>query len=156
MVEQLTSLDAVKCVRRSVALCLIWSWVSTVPVKCEQAVTVPQQPTFQISVTEATDGVPFNSTSDGQFDPAQISAESIREIKVSYGGSSVLYGDNAVAGVVEVLTEAPREGLHGGFTADLGTPDQRDVSGRLSSTHGKINLLLTGLKRALSPDWICD
>ena len=42
-------------------------------------------------------GVPANSTADGQFDPARISTEAIREIKVSYGSSSVLYGDNALA-----------------------------------------------------------
>ena len=35
-------------------------------------------------------GVPANSTSDGQFDPARISTAGIREIKVSYGSSSVL------------------------------------------------------------------
>jgi outer membrane cobalamin receptor len=45
-------------------------------------------------------GVPVNSTADGQFDPARISTATIREIKVSYGSSSVLYGDNAMAGVV--------------------------------------------------------
>src|SRR5262245_32602378 len=40
-------------------------------------------------------GVPANSTSDGQFDPARIPTDIIREVKVSYGSSSVLYGDNA-------------------------------------------------------------
>ena len=49
-------------------------------------------------------GVQVNSTVDGQFDPARISTKAIREIKVSYGSSSVLYGDNAVAGVIEITT----------------------------------------------------
>ena len=49
-------------------------------------------------------GVQVNSTADGQFDPARISTETIREIKVSYGSSSVLYGDNALAGVIEITT----------------------------------------------------
>ena len=50
-------------------------------------------------------GVPSNSTADGQFDPARISTNAIREIKVSYGSSSVLYGDNALAGVIEMTTD---------------------------------------------------
>ena len=49
-------------------------------------------------------GVPANSTADGQFDPARISTDAIREIKVSYGSSSVLYGDNALAAVIEITT----------------------------------------------------
>jgi outer membrane cobalamin receptor len=49
-------------------------------------------------------GVLVNSTADGQFDPARISTRAIREIKVSYGSSSVLYGDNAMAGVIEITT----------------------------------------------------
>ena len=49
-------------------------------------------------------GVMVNSTSDGQFDPARISTNAIRDIKVSYGTSSVLYGDNAMAAVIEITT----------------------------------------------------
>ena len=51
------------------------------------------------------DGVPVNSTDDGQFDPTEFSTASIREIKVTYGASSLLYGENAVAGVIEISTE---------------------------------------------------
>src|SRR5512134_697505 len=35
-------------------------------------------------------GVPANSTADGQFDPARISTQAIRDIKISYTTSSVL------------------------------------------------------------------
>ena len=38
------------------------------------------------------DGMPLNSTYDGQFDPSIIPTENIAKIKVSYGASSVLYG----------------------------------------------------------------
>lgn len=55
----------------------------------------------------------FHSTVDGQFDPARISTSAIREIKVSYGTSSVLYGDNALPGVIEITTvdDKPDAGL---------------------------------------------
>ena len=80
-------------------------------------------------------GVQVNSTVDGQFDPARISTKAIREIKVSYGSSSVLYGDNAVAGVIEITTvdDKPEASLE----VSGGTPDQRGVGGRYSRTAGK-------------------
>jgi len=52
-------------------------------------------------------GVLVNSTSDGQFDPARIPTTAIREIKVTYGSSSVLYGDNALAAVIEITQATP-------------------------------------------------
>jgi vitamin B12 transporter len=80
-------------------------------------------------------GVQVNSTVDGQFDPARISTKAIREIKVSYGSSSILYGDNAVAGVIEIATveDKPEASLE----ASGGTPDHKGVGGRYSRTVGK-------------------
>jgi vitamin B12 transporter len=73
-------------------------------------------------------GVQVSSTVDGQFDPARISTKAIREIKVSYGSSSVLYGDNAVAGVIEITTidDKPEASLE----VSGGTPDQQGIGGR--------------------------
>lgn len=80
-------------------------------------------------------GVQVNSTVDGQFDPARISTRAIREIKVSYGSSSILYGDNAVAGVIEITTidDKPEASLE----VIGGTSDQKGVGGRYSGTRGK-------------------
>src|SRR5689334_21876599 len=77
-------------------------------------------------------GVPANSTADGQFDPARISTDAIREIKVSYGSSSVLYGDNAMAAVIELTTidSAPDAAVSVGG----GTPDQQRAGGRFART----------------------
>ena len=79
-------------------------------------------------------GVPANSTSDGQFDPARIPTDMVREVKVSYGSSSVLYGDNALAAVIEITTidNAPDANLN----VSAGTPDQRGVGGRYARTLG--------------------
>ena len=81
-------------------------------------------------------GVQVNSTADGQFDPARISTKAIREIKVSYGSSSVLYGDNAMAGVIEITTvdDKPEASLE----VSGGTPDQKGVGGRYSGTMGEV------------------
>jgi outer membrane cobalamin receptor len=86
-------------------------------------------------------GVPANSTSDGQFDPARFSTASIREIKVSYTSSSVLYGDNAMAGVIEITT------VDGDPDATLevsaGTPEQKGGGGRFARTVGNWSLAAT-------------
>lgn len=85
------------------------------------------------------DGVQVNSTADGQFDPARISTQAIREIKVSYGTSSVLYGDNAMAGVIEITTIDDKPDAS--FDVSGGTPEQQGVGGRFSRTMGKWSVM---------------
>src|SRR5690606_3497591 len=83
-------------------------------------------------------GVPANSTADGQFDPARISTDAIREIKVSYGSSSVLYGDNAMAAVIEITTvDAASEAR---VDVSGGTPDQAGLGGRFARVMGNWSL----------------
>ena len=93
-------------------------------------------------------GVQVNSTVDGQFDPARISTKAIREIKVSYGSSSILYGDNAVAGVIEITTDDDKP--EASLEVSGGTPDQRGVGGRYSGTAGKWSF--TGTATGYSTD----
>lgn len=90
------------------------------------------------------DGIPANWTNDGQFDPAQISTESIREIKIGYGSSSTLYGDSAMGGVIEVITDRPTSGLAGRFTAAVGATVQHDASGTMTATHGRGSVVVGG------------
>lgn len=84
-------------------------------------------------------GVSVNSTADGQFDPARISTHAIREIKMSYGSSSVLYGDNAMAGVIEITTvdDSP----DASFDVSGGAPSQGGVGGRFARTIGRWSLM---------------
>jgi vitamin B12 transporter len=89
-------------------------------------------------------GVPANSTADGQFDPARIPTDVIREIKISYGSSSVLYGDNAMAAVIEITTmdSAPEAVVN----VSAGTPDQQGAGGRFARTVGNWSLTATATK----------
>ncbi|KPK21400.1 MAG: TonB-dependent receptor, partial [Nitrospira bacterium SG8_3] len=56
-------------------------------------------------------GIPLNSTFDGQFDPSIIPVESIARIKVSYGSNSVLYGQGGLGGVINIITKKGTEGI---------------------------------------------
>jgi len=64
------------------------------------------------------DGIPFNSTYDGQFDPTMIPTENIARIKVSYGNHSVLYGEGGLGGVINIITKKGAEGVHGNVAAE--------------------------------------
>ena len=88
------------------------------------------------------DGVQVNSTSDGQFDPARISTTAIREIKVSYSSSSLLYGDNALAAVIEITTIDDR--ADASFDLSGGTSDQFGGGGRFSGTKGRWSMTAAG------------
>ena len=50
-------------------------------------------------------GRKMNSIDNSGFDPMQIPLEAIDRIEVTRGAGSVLYGDNAVGGVVNIITK---------------------------------------------------
>ena len=55
------------------------------------------------------DGVPYYETNYGKLDLNQIPVDNIAKIEVTKGDSSVLYGPNALAGVVNIITKKPTE-----------------------------------------------
>ncbi|MCP4577516.1 MAG: TonB-dependent receptor plug domain-containing protein, partial [Deltaproteobacteria bacterium] len=71
------------------------------------------------------DGMPLNSTYDGQFDPAIIPTENIAKIKVSYGASSVLYGQGAMGGVINIITKKGKDGIQGKASGEIGEGSSR-------------------------------
>ncbi len=73
-------------------------------------------------------GIPLNSTYDGQFDPAFIPTEEIERIKVTTGTGSVLYGEGGLAGTINVITRSGGRRLSGEASAEA-----REVDGGLAS-----------------------
>jgi iron complex outermembrane receptor protein len=55
------------------------------------------------------DGVPYYETKYGGFDLSQIPVDNIAKIEVTKGAPSVLYGPNALIGVVNIITKKPTE-----------------------------------------------
>jgi vitamin B12 transporter len=90
------------------------------------------------------DGVPINSALDGQFDPSTIPVDSIAKIKVTAGASSVLYGQGALGGVIDIITKKGQQGLRGtlGYEGGDGTPYL--AKGSLSGAKGKYDFFLSG------------
>ena len=86
------------------------------------------------NVTLLLDGVPLNATFDGQFDPRAIPVENIARIKVSRGGSSVLYGPGGNAAVIDIITKGAAPGLH--TTADAGVGFGKEKDARVTASYG--------------------
>jgi outer membrane receptor protein involved in Fe transport len=69
-------------------------------------------------------GIPFNSTYDGQFNPSIIPLESVAKIKASYGNHSVLYGQGGLGGVINIVTRKGEKGLQGELLGEVGEKDR--------------------------------
>jgi vitamin B12 transporter len=89
-------------------------------------------------------GVPLNSTYDGQFDPSFIPVDNIAKIKVVTGTASVLYGQGGLAGVIDIVTKQGMPGLRGQVSGELRQTDGRLVRGVVSGGIGNVDVLVTG------------
>ncbi|MBW2558183.1 MAG: TonB-dependent receptor [Deltaproteobacteria bacterium] len=90
------------------------------------------------------DGIPFNSTYDGQFDPSIIGVENIAKIKVSYGNHSVLYGDGGLGGMINIVTKKGKKDIHGKVSGEIG--DRQSYLGKISisGTQDNVDFLASG------------
>jgi iron complex outermembrane receptor protein len=58
-------------------------------------------------------------------------------MEILRGSGSSLYGTNAIGGVVDVQTQAPRKGFHGGLTTAIGSLGQKRIRGNVSDGFDK-------------------
>ncbi len=89
-------------------------------------------------------GIPFNSTYDGQFDPATISTENIAKIKVSYGNHSVLYGQGGLGGVINIITKKGTQKLSGGASATIAERGDYSLRADISGGSEKMDVFVSG------------
>jgi outer membrane cobalamin receptor len=93
------------------------------------------------------DGIPFNSTYDGQFDPSTIPVENIAKIKVSYGGHSVLYGPGGLGGVINIITKKGSQKFHSNAAADIDERGNPDARADISGGNGQVDFFVSASKR---------
>lgn len=83
------------------------------------------------------DGVPVNEAG-GAFDFSSLTTDNVERIEIVRGPSSVLYGSDAVAGVIQIFTRRGTRGVHADLAArggGFGTSDL-DASARGAATPG--------------------
>ncbi len=75
-----------------------------------------------------------------------ISLDMVERIEVMHGGNAVLYGDNAMGGVVNIITKRPEEGVQGDVEASVGSFDT--INTQASVNLGRENFgLVVGANR---------
>lgn len=78
------------------------------------------------------DGVEVNDPTNsrgGSFDLANLNPKLIDRIEVVRGAQSAIYGSDAVAGVINIITRRPEEGHQQAVSAEWGEDDYRDYNG---------------------------
>lgn len=84
------------------------------------------------------DGVPYYETSAGKLDLNQIATDNVAKIEVIKGAPSVLYGPNAEAGVINIITKKPSDKPSISASYEIGELD----ADRFSFSHGmKVGML---------------
>ena len=78
------------------------------------------------------DGVPYYETKYGGLDLNQIPTDNVAKIEVTKGAASVLYGPNALIGVVNIITKKPTEKPSAEAILEVGPHD----TNRVSISHG--------------------
>lgn len=79
------------------------------------------------------DGVRYNENEQANALLSSIAIESVDRIEITRGGSSVLYGEGATGGVINIVTKRPAlNSFHGSATVEVGTNGQRAVRGSLA------------------------
>jgi iron complex outermembrane receptor protein len=83
------------------------------------------------------DGIPLYLPYDGYVDSGNLTTDNVSRIDVSKGVSSVLYGFNTMGGVINIVSQKPKEKLEGAYRMEFS--DDSAMNGNLivGSNQGK-------------------
>ena len=79
---------------------------------------------------------------------AKIPAEDIEKIEIVKGPASVLYGSQAMGGVINIITKEGKEGLHGSIGGEAGSWDYWKTQTELNGKKGPFDFYLTASRSA--------
>ncbi len=85
------------------------------------------------------DGEPLIGRTAGTLELSRLAVGNIRQVEIVKGPSSSLYGSEALAGVINLITEKPN-GTKGSFKSRYGTNQTADISGDFSYRYKKLGL----------------
>jgi outer membrane receptor for ferrienterochelin and colicins len=94
------------------------------------------------------DGVRVPGRISGVLDLSRFSTENIERIEIVRGAGSALYGSDAIAGVINVITRRATEPLELGGTLSAGPNGRLDVTGSAGVERGVGSLRVSGGRRA--------
>jgi outer membrane cobalamin receptor len=91
------------------------------------------------------DGQPVGDVESGLIDWSLISAASIRRVEASRGPGASMYGDSAIGGVIQILTDRAATG--GQLTATAGTFESFTADGTYGRRPGRTGFNVSGAAR---------
>ncbi len=86
------------------------------------------------------DGLPLIGRSAGTLDLSRVSVGNIKQIEVIKGSSSSLYGNEALGGVINIITEKPINGFKGDLNYRGGSFNTHNISTNLNYKKNKIGV----------------
>ncbi|OGW86784.1 MAG: hypothetical protein A3A81_08990, partial [Omnitrophica bacterium RIFCSPLOWO2_01_FULL_45_10b] len=93
------------------------------------------------------DGVQINGPTTGQALFEHLTTENIERIEILRGPQSVLYGADAVGGVIHIITKpGQKPGLHGGGHFEYGTHETFYEGGDLSGAWDRVSFSGSGIR----------
>ncbi len=91
------------------------------------------------------DGVPINKGDTGGVNWNRINKNNIERIEIFKGPGSSLYGNNAMGGVINIITRNPSEKIQGGANLSYGTYNTKNADFNLGSRiNDKLYFMLSG------------
>lgn len=92
------------------------------------------------------DGVKINdpASTGGGYDFGNIQTGNIERIEIVRGSQSVLWGSQAIGGVVNIITRQPTEGLAADLSGEYGAHDTARVVGKVSGKFGPVSASVGG------------
>ena len=78
------------------------------------------------------DNQPIIGRSAGTLDLDRISVGNIKQVEIVRGASSSLYGNEALAGVINIITDEPKKGFNGSLSSSYETHNTLDNNISLS------------------------
>ncbi len=87
------------------------------------------------------DGEPLVGRTAGTLELSRIAVNNIKQIEVVKGPSSSLYGSEALAGVINIITDTPQR-TQGGINLQYGANQTMNVNGQVSFKHKKLGVYL--------------
>ncbi|GHN02935.1 TonB-dependent receptor [Cytophagales bacterium WSM2-2] len=89
------------------------------------------------------DGEPLVGRTSGSLDLSRVTVGNIKQIEIVKGPSSSLYGSDALAGVVNIITERP-QGIRSNVYTRYGSNNTLDLSGDFGIQKEKIGIYVFG------------
>lgn len=106
----------------------------------------------QSRVLVMVDGIPVNKLDGGSVNWNRINSSEVKNIEISKGPASSLYGSNAMGGAINIITKVPTKKIEGSVSAEYGTYNTMStkfsVGGKTSSDKDGFYWNLNGMYRS--------